>query len=93
MKRTLARILVFLLVAVGMLWICDYLSIRFKFPDQKPFGTIQVRTYYAVPQKDGRTQFLFDPPQPQDCVHSLFPHAGLEPCWYLSRHTQHRVDM
>jgi hypothetical protein len=52
-----------------------------------------MRTYYAVPQKDGKTQFLFDPPQQQDCVHSLFPHAGLQPCWYLSSHSQKRVDM
>jgi hypothetical protein len=93
MKRTLSRILVFLLMAVGAVWVCDFLCVHFKFPNKQPFGTVRVQTYYAVPQKNGRTQFLFDPPQQQDCVHSLFPHDGMEPCWYLSSHTQHRVDM
>lgn len=93
MKRTLSRALAFLLIAIAAVWVCDYLSVRFKFPNKQPFGTVMVRTYYAVPQKNGSTEFLFDPPHQQDCVHSLFPHAGLEPCWYLSSHTQHRVNM
>ncbi|HEX4807988.1 MAG TPA: hypothetical protein VH325_03615 [Bryobacteraceae bacterium] len=93
MKRILLRALLFLATTLLVVWICDYLSVRFKFPNKQPFGTVSVRTYYAVPQKDGKTQFLFDPPQAQDCVHSLFPHAGAEPCWYLSSHKQRRIDM
>ena len=93
MKRHLSRIFAFIGMIVAVVWVCDYLSVRFKFPNKQPLGTVAVRTYYAVPQKDGKTQFLFDPPQQQDCVHSVFPHAGLEPCWYLSSHTQKRVDM
>ncbi|MGC2656852.1 MAG: hypothetical protein WA324_02670 [Bryobacteraceae bacterium] len=93
MKRTLSRILAFFVITVAVVWVCDYLSVIFKFPNKQPFGTVMVQTYYAVPQKDGKTQFLFDQPQQQSCVHSLFPHTGLEPCWYLSSHTQKRVDM
>jgi hypothetical protein len=36
---------------------------------------------------------MFDPPAPQDCVYSLFPHFGDSPCWYLSRHTRQQVNV
>jgi hypothetical protein len=26
------------------------------------------------------------------CVHSLFPHMGYQPCWYLSRHSEQRTN-
>jgi hypothetical protein len=42
--------------------------------------------------KDGKTQYAFDPPAPQDCVNSLFPHFGDLPCWYLNRHKQQQVN-
>lgn len=93
MKRVLSRILAFLFLAIAVVWICDYLSFQFRVFYKQPFGTVMIRTYYAVPQKDGKTQFLFDPPQQQSCVHSLFPRAGQEPCWYLSSHPQKRVDL
>ena len=57
------------------------------------FGTIVVSRYYAVPQKNGRYEFLYADPRNQICVHSLFPHLGDPPCWYLARHTEQRIDM
>jgi len=44
-------------------------------------------------QKNGKTQFIFDPPAPETCVHALFPHAGMQPCWYLSRHPEQRTNI
>jgi hypothetical protein len=52
-----------------------------------------VRRYYAVPQKSGKIEFLHADPQEQNCVHSLFPHMGDAPCWYMLRHTEQRIDM
>jgi hypothetical protein len=42
--------------------------------------------------KDGKTQYAFDPPGPQECVNSLFPHLGDPPCWYLTRHTKQQIN-
>src|SRR5882672_6070713 len=58
-----------------------------------PYGTVTVRHYYAILQKNGKTQFLFDLPQPTTCIQALFPHSGFNPCWYLSRHTEQRMDI
>lgn len=57
------------------------------------FGSVTVKHYYAVLQKNGRTQFIFEPPQDESCVKTLFPHSGEMPCWYLSRHPEQRTDI
>jgi hypothetical protein len=53
-----------------------------------PYGSVVVSRAYAVQQKNGKTQFIFDPPAPETCVKALFPHSGMQPCWYLSRHPE-----
>ena len=57
------------------------------------YGSVVVDHYYAVLQKNGKTELIFDPPGPQTCVNALFPHAGWMPCWYLSRHPEQRTDI
>ena len=72
----------------------DYLSVAFRVPKTRdPFGTVRIQTYYAVRKKNKEIEFMFLEPQDQVCVHSLFPHLGDDPCWYLERHKQRRIDM
>jgi len=76
---------------MGILYAADYARVRFGV--RKPFGVVQVRRYYAVVQKSGKPEYYFLDPQNQTCVHSLFPHLGYLPCWYLSRHAREPIDM
>lgn len=72
----------------------DFLVFRTRVAtNRSPYGSVVVSHSYAVLQKNGKTQFIFDPPQPQNCVNALFPHGGLSPCWYLRRHPQQRTDI
>ncbi len=72
----------------------DYAVLRLRVAaNWNPYGTVTVDHYYAVLQKSGKTEFIFDPPGPQTCVHALFPHEGWLPCWYLSRHPEQRTDI
>ncbi|HUI43881.1 MAG TPA: hypothetical protein VL523_18115 [Terriglobia bacterium] len=90
MKRA-ALIAVLLLAA---LYGGDYASVRIPVPRSRvPLGTVTVRRYYAAMKKDGKPDFYFTPPEADTCVHSLFPHFGYTPCWYLSRHTTQRIDL
>jgi hypothetical protein len=76
-----------------LLYLGDYASIAYKIPNgREQFGTVQVQKLLAVPQKDRKTEFIADPPEAQQCVHSLFPQLGLEPCWYLTRHAMQQVN-
>jgi hypothetical protein len=89
-RRTFAGIV----LATGVCYACDYLVLRYRVAtNHQPFGTVTVRPYYAVPRKDHKTEFLFDDPTDETCVHSLFPHMGDSPCWYLSRNRDQRIDM
>jgi hypothetical protein len=61
--------------------------------NRNPYGSVVVTRYYAVLQKNGKTQFIFDPPAPEPCVHALFPHSDVLPCWYLNRHPEQRTNI
>lgn len=92
--RFLRRTFAALVLTVAIVYAGDYLVLRYRIArNQNPFGTVTVRPYYAVPRKDQKTEFLFDDPQDQTCVHALLPHLGDSPCWYLSGHPEQRVDM
>jgi len=93
LKRTLIIAVVCLLLACGLVYVGDYAALRYRIPNNRAqFGSVVVQRTWIIPMKDGKTQYAFDPPGPQDCVNSLFPHFGDSPCWYLSRHTRQQVN-
>ena len=82
-------VLLFLVVYAG-----DYLSLRYKIPKGRdPFSNVTIQPYYAIHEKNGRTEYDFAQPETQVCIHSLFPHFGYSPCWYVNRHTDKRIDI
>ena len=83
------------LVGAGLLaFTLDYIIFRIRVAtNANPYGSVVVNHYTAVLQKNGKTTFTFDPPQPWTCVNALFPHAGSLPCWYLSRHPEQRTNI
>ena len=88
------RILFFAVLSLVILYLGDYLSVRYRIPKSRSqFGVVKIRRYYAVGLKSGKTDYMFLAPENQVCVHSLFPHFGYSPCWYLRRHNVKRIDM
>jgi len=88
------RILFITVLALLILYLGDYLSVRYRIPKSRSqFGVVKIQRYYAVGLKSGKTEFMFLTPENQVCVHSLFPHLGYSPCWYLSRRSVRRIDM
>jgi hypothetical protein len=88
------RIVFVVLLSLLIVYVGDYASLRYRIPKTRnPFETVKIRRYYAVGLKSGKTEFMFLEPQNQVCVHSLFPHLGYSPCWYLSRRNVKRIDI
>ena len=88
--------------AILLLWLvyaADYLFLHYRVAHSKAddaFGSVVMERLYAIPQKNGATEYEFDAWQPEvntPCVHSLFPHLGLSPCWYLKRNSQKPIPM
>ena len=93
MRRFFQTVLPSLILAGIVLFLGDYLSLRFRIPNREPYNNITVRQFFAVKLKNKQTEYMFQPPTQQECVNSLFPHFGDPPCWYLSRNTRQQIDI
>jgi hypothetical protein len=93
MKLSWSRWLLIAAALLLILYLGDSISIAYRIPNGRvQFGSVQVQKLLTVPQKDHKTEYIADPPQPQQCAYSLFPQLGLAPCWYLSRHAMQQVN-
>ena len=87
------RLLAAILLLAATLYVCDYVSVRYRiYRKRSPLGTVVMQQYYAVRQKDRKTEFIFTDPETERCIQSLFPHLGYTPCWYLNRKKLKRID-
>jgi hypothetical protein len=94
MKRAILRGAFAMLTLVLLVYVGDYLSLRYQIPRGRPqFGQVTVDTLWAIQKKNGKTEYQLGQPESDACVHSLFPHYGYNPCWYVSRHTEKRIDI
>ena len=83
------RILIGAVAALAVLYVGDYLSVRIRAVHPKPadpFESLNGLRILAIPEKNGKTEYELDAQNPEQtvcCVHSLFPHYGCSPCWYV----------
>lgn len=89
--RRIKQALLLLLAVLALFYAGDYVVLRARLP--RSLSTVTVKPYYAVPQKDGKTEFMLLDPEDRTCAQSLLPHMGYPPCWYLRKHTQQRIDL
>lgn len=83
-----------LLAVVALAFVVDLAIFRIRVAaNWNPYGSVVVDHYFAVGEKSGKTEYMFDPPQAQPCSHSLFPQSGYQPCWYLTRHPEQRTNV
>ena len=97
-KALLLRIFLYAMLAITgstlLAFALDFVVFRIRVAtNRNPYGSVMVNHYTAVQQKSGKTQLIFDLPQAQTCVNSVFPHGGSLPCWYLTRHPDQRTDI
>jgi hypothetical protein len=77
------------LVVLAVLYFGDYATAK-----TRPLGSVTVQPYYAIHQKNGKTEFDYGvPPETQNCVASMLPHFGYSPCWYLNGHKTRKIEI
>lgn len=87
--RILKRIFAAIAIAFAFIYACDYLYLRVRMlraTPADPFESMTRTRVLAIPQKSGKFDYEIDQQMPVEtltCVHSLFPHYGDQPCWYL----------
>jgi hypothetical protein len=87
----LKRLLVAFLLTLALIYAADYLSAKMR--GANALGSVQVQPYYAVPLKDGKTEFMLLDPETRTCVKSLLPHFGYGPCWYLDGRKEQKIAL
>jgi hypothetical protein len=82
--KLIRRIALSLLGAAILLYGGDFLVANYQ--GNKGLGSVDVQIMWAVKLKNGRIDYELGDTETRPCVHSLFPHSGYDPCWYLTRH-------
>jgi hypothetical protein len=94
MKRKILIAALASLVLLAIVYAGDYCVLRFRIRSSRDtFGQVTVQPVYVIHEKNGKIEYQFADPETDVCVHSLFPHMGYSPCWYLSRHTERQIDI
>jgi hypothetical protein len=98
MVKTIKRIvglgLLMLSALLAVAYVVDYFSVRYRIPGTRAqFGQVTVNTLYVIHVKGGKIQYEPGQQEVDTCVHSLFPHMGYNPCWYVVRHTDKLIDI
>jgi len=94
-KRTLIAVV----SAAALLYFGDYLYFRLRLIHPKlndPLESWQDPRILAIPEKGGKTSYEIDqqnPVQTVTCAHSMFPHAGYRPCWYVKPRLNQPIPM
>jgi len=99
MRAPTNRILHGLILLLALVYGYDYASVRRRISAQKsgdPFDTVTYPHLLAIPQKGNKVDYELDaqsPMESESCVHSLFPHYGYTPCWYVLRKSKNPTQM
>ena len=87
------RKLIIVVAALGVLYLGDFLSVRFGVPARDAYGSVTVHTTYIVKLKNGRSEYDDGGDQVVSCANSLFPQMGNQPCWYARRRTEETITI
>jgi hypothetical protein len=86
--QLLKRLAIAVALAVAVLYSGDYALARHRMNASQhagEVGSVEIVSMYEIPHKDGREEIIVGDSTVQPCIHSLFPHFGYTPCWYLKR--------
>jgi hypothetical protein len=94
MLKQMAKYAAIALAALFLVsYAADFSVFEVRSRSGRAFDTRKITPTYAVPQKNGLDEFMFGDPVTVTCVHSLFPHSGDQPCWYLDRNGAKPIAM
>lgn len=94
MKKTVLNVLLGMMCATALLYVADWAVFRIRLArGAGALESVTVNAYYAVPEKNGRTEYDFQSSGPQACANAIFSHMGYLPCWYLRKHADQEIKL
>ena len=90
MKRRLIRAVVVLIAGLVIVYVGDWAIFRLR---GSPKSTVTVNHFLTVPLKGNKEEYDYTGSEDVPCSVSLFPQAGLSPCWQLRRNPNQRTTL
>ncbi len=90
------RLTVLGLILLAVTFVVDFAWVHIRMIKPKPgdpFDTVHLERVIAIQKKSGLYDLTPAPPEDRPCVHSIFPHTGLSPCWYVKRLNEKPIFM
>jgi len=93
------RVLLSLAAVLLLVYLADFAwyELRLRIPSLgAATGSVHRIRLLAVPIKNNKVDYEIDSAKPEEdlpCSHSLFPHGGNRPCWYVTRHANDPIFM
>jgi len=85
------------IIAIAYMLDFSWYHLRLSFPSLGSAASSMHRTrIIAIAGKNNKVEYEIDSVQPEEdvpCTHTLFPHSGHAPCWYLARHINDPIQM
>ena len=98
-RSSARRVLLGVVALFVLLYILDFAwyELRTFFPQLgQATGSVHRIRLLAIPSKGNKTEYEIDAVHPEEdvpCSHSIFPHSGNRPCWYMVRHANDPISM
>lgn len=98
-QRLIKLISTALIAALAISYAGDYLWFRVRMihaTATDPVESFKTLRVLAIPEKGGKTSYEIDQLNPEHtitCTHSLFPHMGSSPCWYVKPRLNQPIPM
>jgi len=92
-RAVLKLVVLIVVAAAALLYAGDFAWFEYRVLKPKPNDPFETLTvHYATDVKGGKVE-VFEEPQLQICIHSIFPHRGYRPCWRFNRSGIVRISL
>jgi hypothetical protein len=90
MMRWLGRVVVGAAIVFVVVYVGDWAVFKLR---GSPSSKVMVNSYQVVPLKGHKDEYDYLGSGDEPCSVSLFPQAGLTPCWWLRWHSNQTTNL
>jgi hypothetical protein len=84
--RRLGGVVIVMIVLLELLYLGDWLVLRFRLAHGTAYRVVEVNQFLATPLKGNKVEYDLMGKLQKTCIRSIFPQKGTPACWWLERH-------
>ena len=84
--RRSREVVIVLIVLLGILYVGDWLVLRWRVARGTALGSVEVHQFLATSLKGDKIEYDMTGTVQEKCARALVPQQGNPACWWLERH-------